>query len=376
MDLVVDGKPVKAVAQATKQGFLFVFDRVTGKPIWPIEERSVPQTDVPGEKTSPTQPFPTKPPAYSRNGVVESDLVDFTPEIKAQALDVAKRYRLGPVYLPPLVSKPEGPIAALTAGTLSGGVNWPGSAYDPEMHVFFTHACNSCIAPLGLVAPPKEFSDLDYVMGTAGQTFRPIVGGGEGEAADAPRQQSPGRGAAPPAAPTPPPPTPPPAGASAAPGGGRGGAPAGGGPFGATVQGLNIVKPPYGVIVAINMDKGDLMWSVPHGDTPDGVRNHAALRGVTVPKTGQQGNVGVVVTKTLVVAGDPLVTTTTDHPRGAMLRAYDKQTGKEVGAVFLPAAQSGSPMTYMLDGKQYIVVAVSGGNYTGEYLAFRLPDAK
>jgi len=373
MDLVVDGKPVKAVAQATKQGFLFVFDRVTGKPIWPIEERPVPQTDVPGEKTSPTQPFPTKPPAYSRNGVVESDLVDFTPEIKAQALDVAKRYRLGPVYLPPLVSKPEGPIAALTAGTLSGGVNWPGSAYDPEMHVFFTHACNSCIAPLGLVAPPKEFSDLDYVMGTAGQTFRPIVGGGEGEAADAPRQQSPGRGAAPPAAPTPPPPTPPPAGASAAPGGGRGGAPAGGGPFGATVQGLNIVKPPYGVIVAINMDKGDLMWSVPHGDTPDGVRNHAALRGVTVPKTGQQGNVGVVVTKTLVVAGDPLVTTTTDHPRGAMLRAYDKQTGKEVGAVFLPAAQSGSPMTYMLDGKQYIVVAVSGGNYSGEYIAFSLP---
>ncbi len=372
MDLVVDGKPVKAVAQATKQGFLFVFDRVTGKPIWPIEERPVPQTDVPGEKTSPTQPFPTKPPAYSRNGVVESDLVDFTPEIKAQALDVAKRYRLGPVYLPPLVSKPEGPIAALTAGTLSGGVNWPGSAYDPEMHVFFTHACNSCIAPLGLVAPPKEFSDLDYVMGTAGQTFRPIVGGGEGEAADAPRQQSPARGAAPPAAPAPPPPATPPAGAAAA-GGGRGGAPAGGGPFGATVQGLNIVKPPYGVIVAINMDKGDLMWSVPHGDTPDGVRNHAALRGVTVPKTGQQGNVGVVVTKTLVVAGDPLVTTTTDHPRGAMLRAYDKQTGKEVGAVFLPAAQSGSPMTYMLDGKQYIVVAVSGGNYSGEYIAFSLP---
>jgi len=139
------------------------------------------------------------------------------------------------------------------------------------------------------------------------------------------------------------------------------------------VQGLNIVKPPYGVMVAINMDKGDLLWSVPHGDTPDGVRNHAALRGVTVPKTGQQGNVGVVVTKTLVVAGDPLVTTTTDHPRGAMLRAYDKQTGKEVGAVFLPAAQSGSPMTYMLDGKQYIVVAVSGGNYSGEYIAFSLP---
>src|SRR5207247_5089734 len=165
------------------------------------------------EKPSPTQPVPIRPPAYSRNGVLESDLVDFTPEIKAQALEVAKRYRLGPVFLPPLVSKPEGPLAALTAGTLSGGVNWPGSAYDPEMHAFFTHACNSCIAPLGLVAPPKEFSDLDYVMGTAGQTFRPIVGGGEGEAADAPRRP---RGAAPP-----PPTTPPPA----APAAGRGAAP-------------------------------------------------------------------------------------------------------------------------------------------------------
>src|SRR5438128_362367 len=215
LDINVNGKPIKAVAQATKQGMLYVFDRITGQPVWPIEERPVPQTDVPGEKTSPTQPIPTRPPAYSRNGVMENDLVDFTPEIKAQALDVAKRYRLGPVYLPPLVSKPEGPIAALTAGTLSGGVNWPGSAYDPEMHVFFTHACNSCIAPLGLVAPPKEFSDLDYVMGTAGQTFRPIVGGGEGEAADAPRPQ---RAATPP----PPPPTPAPTTAEAA--GGRGGA--------------------------------------------------------------------------------------------------------------------------------------------------------
>jgi len=362
-DIVVDGKPIKAVAQATKQGMLYVFDRITGKPVWPIEERPVPQTDVPGEKTSPTQPFQTKPPAYSRNQVMEGDLVDFTPEIKAQAVEVAKRYRLGPVFLPPLVSKAEGPLAALTAGTLSGGVNWPGSAYDPEMHVFFTHACNACIAPLGLVKPPPEFSDLDYVMGTAGQTFRPIVGGGEGEAADAPKRPTPAT------PPTPPTPATPPPGAA----GGRGAAPAGGGPFGATVQGLNIVKPPYGVVVAINLDKGELMWSTPHGDTPDNVRNHAMLKGVNVPRTGQQGNVGVVVTKTLVIVGDPLVTTTSEHPRGAMLRAYDKQTGKEVGAVYMPAAQSGSPMTYMVDGKQYIVVAVSGGNYSGEYIAFTLP---
>jgi quinoprotein glucose dehydrogenase len=135
------------------------------------------------------------------------------------------------------------------------------------------------------------------------------------------------------------------------------------------------VKPPYGVIVSINLDKGDIDWSVPHGDTPDAVRNSPALRGVNLPKTGQSGNVGVVVTKTLIIAGDPSVTTTAEHPRGAMLRAYNKQTGEQVGAVFMPAQQSGSPMTYMVDGRQYIIVAVSGGNYSGEYIAYALPNS-
>src|SRR5262249_58561187 len=131
-NIVVDGKQIKAVAQATKQGLLYVFDRVTGKPVWPIEERPVPQTDVPGEKTSPTQPFPTKPPAYSRNGVLESDLIDFTPELKAAGLEAAKRYRLGPVFLPPLVSKIEGPVAALTAGTVGGGGGRAGPPAPPR----------------------------------------------------------------------------------------------------------------------------------------------------------------------------------------------------------------------------------------------------
>jgi quinoprotein glucose dehydrogenase len=134
------------------------------------------------------------------------------------------------------------------------------------------------------------------------------------------------------------------------------------------------MKPPYGVLSAINLDKGELMWQVPHGDTPDAIRNHPALKGLNIPKTGQGGAVGLVVTKTLVVMGDPQVTTTPQHPRGAMLHAYDKATGKEVGAVFMPAPQSGSPMTYMVNGKQYIIVSVSGGNYSGEYIAYRLPD--
>jgi quinoprotein glucose dehydrogenase len=140
-----------------------------------------------------------------------------------------------------------------------------------------------------------------------------------------------------------------------------------------TVEGLSIVKPPYGTISAISLDRGELVWQVPHGDTPDAVRNHPALRGLNIPRTGQSGSVGTLVTKTLVIAGDPQITTTPDHPRGAMLRAYDKATGKEVGAVYMPAPQSGSPMTYMMNGKQYIVVAIGGGAYSGEYVAYSLP---
>ena len=139
------------------------------------------------------------------------------------------------------------------------------------------------------------------------------------------------------------------------------------------VEGLSLVKPPYGVMSAIDLRSGTVKWQVPHGDTPDIVRNHPKLKGLTIPKTGQGGSVGVLVTKTLVIAGDPLVTTTPQHPRGAMMRAYDKQTGAEVGAVWMPAPVSGSPMTYRVGGRQYIVIAVSGGNYSGEYIAFALP---
>ena len=147
---------------------------------------------------------------------------------------------------------------------------------------------------------------------------------------------------------------------------------------GLSVQGLPIVKPPYGVLSAINLDRGELMWQAPHGDTPDDIRNHPALKGMNIAKTGQLGTqgVGLLITKTLVIMGDPQVTTTADHPRGAMLRAYDKATGREVGAVWMQAPQSGSPMTYTVDGKQYLVVATSGGPYSGEYVAFGLPESE
>jgi glucose dehydrogenase len=374
-DIVVDGKPIKAVAVPSKQGYLYVFDRITGRPVWPIPEVAVPQSTVPGEKTSPTQPIPSKPPAYSRPWVrVPDDVIDFTPELRAQGLDSLKWVTVNPSpYNPPVVSKVEGPIGALTIGTLTGGTNWPGATYDPELHTVFAPACNACISVLGLVQPPKELSDIDYIMGTAGQRASLILGGGEGSAADAPQRgrggaPEPGAGAAP-ARGAAPPPEPAAAGRGAASSGPPPGA-------GSTVQGLSILKPPYGVITAVNLDKGEITWQVPHGETPDNVRNHPALKGLNIPRTGQAGNVGAVVTKTLVVVGDPQVTNPGNRPRGAMLRAYDKITGKQVGEVFLPAAQSGSPMSYMANGKQYIIVAVSGGAYSGEYIAFGLPDSE
>jgi len=222
----------------------------------------------------------------------------------------------------------------------------------------FAPAGNSPGATRSIVEPPAGFSDIKYVAGTAGEPFREVLGPGDCCAADSPRTAARAREAAAPQAPP----------------------PAAAGATSSTVallaQGLPIVKPPYGVISALNLDRGELIWQAPHGDTPDNIRNHPALRGMTIPKTGQAATsgVGLLVTKTLVVVGDPQITTMPNRPRGAMLRAYDKRTGQQVGEVWMPAPQSGSPMTYRVDGKQYIVVAVGGGNYSSEYLAFALPE--
>jgi quinoprotein glucose dehydrogenase len=278
-------------------------------------------------------------------------------------------------YVPLILGDVNGKLGTLNIGNTAGGTNWPGGGLDPETHIFYSQASMASVTTGSLVEPPAGFSDIRYVAGVKGREFREMEGPGFGSAADAPQRGGRGGGAAEggrggrggttEAAGAP--------GAPAAPGGGRGGAGFGGpGP-----QGLSVVKPPYGVVAAVNLDKGELMWQTPHGDTPDVVRNHEALRGLTIPKTGQQGSVGIVVTKTLVIAGDPQVTTPPGRPRGAMLRAYDKQSGAEVGAVWLPAAQSGSPMTYKgPDGRQYIIVAVSGGNYSGEYIGFALPQTE
>ena len=331
-DITVNGRKIKAIAQPTKQGWLYVFDRTNGSPVWPIEERPVPQSDTPGEKTSLTQPFPTKPPAFDRQGVSLDDLIDFTPELKAAAVKQVSRYKIGPIFTPAVVSKLEGPLATLMLPSTTGGANWPGGSLDPETGVLYVYSKTE-IGPIGLVKPQPGRSDMDWVEGQA----RPPSSG-----ADRSR------------------------GVAAAVGGEGGG--------GLTVMGLPLVKPPWGRITAIDLNQGDILWQIAHGETPDNVRMNPALRGLTIPRTGRPGFVGTLVTKTLVIAGEAGFFTTPSGQRGAMLRAYDKGTGKEVGSVFMPAPQTGSPMTYSVGGKQYIVIAIAGANYGGELLAFRLPN--
>jgi quinoprotein glucose dehydrogenase len=341
-DISLNGRTVKVVAQPTKQAWLYVFDRITGQPIWPIEERPVAKGDVPNEWYAPTQPFVTKPPAYDRQGVSTDDLIDFTPELRAEAIKVAAKYKIGPIFTPPTVSKVEGPLGTLVLPSATGGTNWPGGSYDPETHTVFVYSQTN-VSALGLLPPPDvKVSDMNFVQGSATAGVRAGGGSGAGAGADA--------------APAPPPPA-----------GGEGGG------AGVTVQGLPLIKPPYGRITAIDLEKGTIKWQIAHGETLDNVKNNPALKGLTIPRTGQAGIIGTLTTKSLVVAGESRVTTTSAGVRGAMLRAYDKVDGKEVGAVYIPAPQSGSPMTYMVNGKQYIIVAVSGGNYSGEYIAFRLP---
>ena len=372
-DVTIDGKLRKVVAVPSKQAYVYVFDRITGEPIWPIVETPVPQGDVPGEWYAKTQPIPTKPPAYGRPGMkIPDDVIDFTPELRAQGMEILKRYKWGgdypyngTLYNPPIVGDVKGLLGAINIGNASGGTNWPGGGYDPETHIVYAQANMSAFSPESVAPPPPGFSDIPYQAGTVGQPFRLREAAGTGTYADAqrPRQTTP---------PTPAPGTAAPGAAQPNPG--QAGQTPGGFAGRATVEGLSILKPPYGALAAIDLERGELLWQTPHGDTPDVVRNHPKLKGMNIPKTGQGGSVGLAITKTLVILGDPQVTTTPDHPRGAMLRAYDKKTGKEVGAVWMPAPQSGSPMTYLANGRQHIVVAVSGGNYSGEYISFRLPE--
>ena len=318
-DITVNGRRIKAVAQPTKQGWVYVFDRVTGEPVWPIEERKVEQGTVPREWYSPTQPFPTRPPAFERQGFLEDYVIDFTPELKAEGLKLLSQYKLGPVYTPPIVRGEGGKQGLLF---IPNGPNWPGGSLDPETGMLYIYS-HTLLRVLSMVNEPKR-SDMNYIS----------AGGGDD----------------------------------------------GGGGGGLSVRGLPLVRPPWGRISAIDLNRGEIAWQIAHGETPDTVVENPALKGVTIPRTGRpggaggsSGGIGTLVTKTLLVSGEGGTVRMPDGTRGAMLRAYDKRTGVELAAVRMPGAQTGSPMTYLLGGKQYIVVAVSSPTLPGELIAYKLP---
>ena len=301
LDVTVDGEPVRAVVQLTKQAMAYAFDRVTGEPIWPIEERPVPQSDAPGERTAATQPFPTKPLPYDRLGVTADDLIDFTPEIKAAALASVEGLRLGPVYTPPSVlGADDGTNGTLVLPHYGGGTNWEGGAADPETG--FLYVGSRTLPAVLALRPDPEYTDIRYVF-AAGQVPEPFD--------------------------------------------------------------LPLVKPPWGRITAIDMNTGEHAWMVPNGRTPERVANNPVLEGLDIPQTGKPVRAMLLVTRTLLFAGEG----TGGDP---VLRALDKATGETIAEIDLPGATGGLPMTYMIDGKQYIVVSVEG-NGQAELVALTLP---
>jgi quinoprotein glucose dehydrogenase len=323
-DINVRGRPIKALCMFAKSSLVFVLDRETGHPVWPIPEVPVPAGDVPGEYYAKTQPIPNRPPPCDYTGITVDDLIDFTPALRAEALEVMASYKMGPLFNPPIVSKWPGPLGAIHNPGGNGSVQWTGGSYDPETRMAYVY---SGIDPLvvGLVPGKPGQTNLAYLQGSAradgGVTGRGVADDGPAAVAAQPAPITRAR---------------------------------------TTVQGMPYLKPPYGRITAYKLDTGDIAWQVAHGETPDVVRNNPALKGMTIPRTGNGFQVGTLVTRTLVIAGDGATTST--GPGGApsgWLRAYDKASGREVGAIPVAGRASGCPMTYSLDGRQYIAVGLS-----------------
>ena len=317
LDVTVDGREIKAVAQVTKQAWTYVFDRETGEPVWPIEERAVPQSAVPGEQTSATQPFPTKPEPFDRQGLSFDDLIDFTPEIKAEAMEIAANYRMGPLYTPPsLINDPSGTKGTLVLPGWGGGSSWPGAAVDAEEGILFVP---SLTVPVVVSLAPGDpgGTNPDYMR--VGPIYPP-------------------------------------------------------GP-----RGLPLVKPPWGRITAIDLNTGDHLWMRPLGGAPRDVREHPDLQGLGLDFStmGQNGRPGGLVTKTLLFMGEGGGVrggvASLHGAGGPTFRAYDKQTGEVVAEIMLPANPTAPPMSYMLDGKQYICVAAATLETPAELIAIALP---
>jgi quinoprotein glucose dehydrogenase len=309
VDLNVDGRPVKAVVQLSKQAFAYVFDRVTGKPVWPIEERPVPQTDVEGEWTSPTQPIPTKPPPFDLQGVTPDNIINFTPALKQTALQLLQGYKTGPIFTPPTSSTgSSAPKGLIQVPGYGGGANWESGAADPETGFVYVGSITDprivLLTPNSDPTPTPGVNnaccDADYTMG--------------GVAPQLP-------------------------------------------------NGLRLMKPPYGRITAYDMNKGIIAWQIPNGDTPPNIKANLAAAGLTnVPPTGSPARAGLLVTRSFVFAGE-------GAGGQAFFHAYDKKTGENVWQAALPAGpQTGLPMTYLYQGNQYIVLATRGAQNGGAQL--------
>jgi glucose dehydrogenase len=296
-----DGTP--AVVQTLKQSHLFMFNPENGEPLFPVEERAVPASDVPGEATARTQPFPTKPAPYDRRGFSEDDLVDFTPEIHARATEIASKYRFSELFTPPSLYKDptDGSLGTLHLPSSTGGSNWEGAAYDPDTGFIYVSS-RTATSVLSLVSEP-DASSVRYIQG---------------------------------------------------------------GDRTPSVDGIPLVKPPYGRITAIDLTSGDHVWQVVNGDTPASIKNHPLLEGIEIPPTGKPTRSSLILTKSLLFAGE--------GPGGdPVLHAIDKATGETVANIALPASVTGVPMTYMHKGKQFLVMTVSDFSSAAKIIALTLP---
>jgi quinoprotein glucose dehydrogenase len=303
LDINANGRPIKAVVQMGKIAYAYVLDRTNGQPVWPIPDVAVPQTEVPTEWTAPTQPIPSKPPGFDVHGITPDDLINFTPALREEALHAIEGYRIGPVFSPPsLVAN--GNKGTIVAPGFGGGANWQSGAADPETGFVYVGSITSpAVAGVAKTDPPDP-NKADYTAGRGGQVPR--------------------------------------------------------------IEGLPLLKPPYGRITAYDMNKGDIAWQVPNGDTPQNIKDiFAKLNLTNVPPTGSPSQAGLVVTKTLLIAGEG----SGGHP---LLHAYDKKTGENLAEIPMPGTQTGVPMTYVYNNRQFILLPV-GGQPAGQLVAFALP---